>query len=138
MFASINLVITLPIVSIPSESGVTSSNKTSFTSPVNTPPCIAAPIATTSSGLTPLEGFFPKNFSTLSCITGILVDPPTRITSSISFILSPASSIAFFTGSIDLLTNSPVNCSNFDLVNETTKCFGPEAVAVMYGKFISV
>src|SRR5437899_6200369 len=37
---------------MPNESGVTSNNNTSFTSPVNTPPWIAAPMATTSSGLT--------------------------------------------------------------------------------------
>ena len=35
---SINLVKTLPIVSIPNESGVTSSKTTSLTSPVITPP----------------------------------------------------------------------------------------------------
>ena len=38
VLASINLVITPPIVSIPKESGVTSNNNTSFTSPVKTPP----------------------------------------------------------------------------------------------------
>jgi len=64
VFASINLVNTLPIVSIPNDNGVTSNNKTSFTSPVKTPPCIAAPNETTSSGFTPLLGDFPKNFST--------------------------------------------------------------------------
>ena len=66
VFDSINFVKTPFKVSIPNDSGVTSSNKTSFTSPVNTPPCIAAPTATTSSGLTPFEGFFLKNFSTSS------------------------------------------------------------------------
>ena len=66
VFASINLVKTEPIVSIPNESGVTSNKRTSFTSPVKTPPWIAAPIATTSSGFTPLDGFLPKNFSTSS------------------------------------------------------------------------
>ena len=61
-----SFVITLPIVSIPKDKGVTSKSKTSLTSPVKTPPCIAAPTATTSSGLTPLLGFLPKNFSTAS------------------------------------------------------------------------
>ena len=84
VLASISLVNTPPNVSIPNDRGVTSKSKTSFTSPVNTPPWIAAPIATTSSGFTPLDGFFLKNFSTSSCIFGILVDPPTRIISSIS------------------------------------------------------
>ena len=50
VFRSISFVITPPLVSIPSESGVTSSRSTSLTSPLSTPPWIAAPIATTSSG----------------------------------------------------------------------------------------
>jgi len=44
---SIRRVNTPPIVSIPSDSGVTSNSSTSFTSPVSTPPWIAAPTATT-------------------------------------------------------------------------------------------
>ena len=90
MFASISFVITLPIVSIPNESGVTSNKRTSFTSPLKTPPWIAAPTATTSSGFTPLLGAFPKNFSTASCTAGIRVDPPTKMISSISLVLKPA------------------------------------------------
>ena len=66
VFDSINFVITPPIVSIPKDKGVTSNNNTSFTSPVKTPPWIAAPIATTSSGFTPFDGFLEKNFSTSS------------------------------------------------------------------------
>jgi hypothetical protein len=38
VFLSINLVNTPPNVSIPNDNGVTSSNNTSLTSPVNTPP----------------------------------------------------------------------------------------------------
>ncbi len=49
---SISLVITPPSVSMPSDSGVTSSSSTSLTSPASTPPWIAAPRLTTSSGLT--------------------------------------------------------------------------------------
>ena len=131
VFDSINLVITPPIVSIPNDRGVTSNNNTSLTSPVSTPPCIAAPTATTSSGLTPFDGFLPKNFSTSSWITGILVEPPTKITSFISLLLKPASFKAFLTGSIDLFTRSEHNCSNFDLVNDLTKCLGPASVAVI-------
>ena len=92
---------------------------------------MAAPTATTSSGFTPLDGFLPKNFSTSFCITGILVEPPTSMTSSISLLLRDASFNAFFTGSIDLLTSSELNCSNFALVNVLTRCFGPESVAVI-------
>ena len=138
VFASINFVITLPIVSIPNDNGVTSNNKTSFTSPVKTPPWIAAPTATTSSGFTPLLGFFPKNFSTASWTAGILVDPPTRIISSISDLLNPALFNAVLQGSIVLLTRSSINWSNLALVSDLTKCFGPLSVAVIYGKLISV
>ena len=49
-------VMTPPRVSTPSDSGVTSSSTTSFTSPASTPAWMAAPTATTSSGLTPLCG----------------------------------------------------------------------------------
>ena len=138
VFDSINFVITPPIVSIPKESGVTSSNKTSFTSPVNTPPWIAAPTATTSSGFTPLEGAFSKYFSTTDCIAGILVDPPTKITSSISDGLNPASFIAALHGLIVFCMSLSANCSNWALVSVLTRCFGPEAVAVTYGRLISV
>ena len=57
---SISLVNTPPSVSMPSDSGVTSSSSTSFTSPPSTPPWTAAPIATTSSGFTPLCGSLPN------------------------------------------------------------------------------
>ena len=64
VFLSISFVETPPNVSIPKDKGVTSSNKTSFTSPCKTPAWIAAPIATTSSGFTDLLGSFPKKFLT--------------------------------------------------------------------------
>jgi hypothetical protein len=53
-----------PIVSIPRVSGVTSSNKTSVTSQPIIPAWIAAHIATASSGLIHVFGFFQKNAST--------------------------------------------------------------------------
>jgi hypothetical protein len=86
-----SLVETPPSVSIPSDSGVTSKSKTSFTSPCNTPACIAAPIATTSSGFTLLFGSFPKKVLTLSTIFGIRVIPPTKTTSLISAAVKPES-----------------------------------------------
>jgi molecular chaperone DnaK len=46
--------------------------------------CIAAPLATTSSGFTPLCGFLLKNFFTSWYTFGILVIPPTSTTSPIS------------------------------------------------------
>lgn len=82
---------TPPRVSIPRDSGVTSNRRISLTSPVKTAPCTAAPIATASSGLTPLFGFFPNNCLTTSYTLGILVIPPTNKTSSILSLLKPES-----------------------------------------------
>lgn len=58
VFLGINGVAIPPNVSIPKVKGVTSSNKTSLISPAKTPPWIAAPIATTSSGLMDLLVFY--------------------------------------------------------------------------------
>ena len=91
MLRSINFVNTPPIVSIPNDNGVTSNKTTSLTSPVITPPWIAAPIATTSSGLTDLFGSLFVSLRTASTTAGIRVEPPTRITSSISEGFKPAS-----------------------------------------------
>ena len=135
---SISFVITLPRVSIPSERGVTSRSNTSFTSPVRTPPWIAAPMATTSSGFTPLCGSFPKNSLTISCTLGIRVIPPTRITSLISFAVHPASFSALRQGSRQRLTRSSTSDSNFARVILRFRCFGPDASAVMKGKLTSV
>src|ERR1700761_2955392 len=81
---SISRVNTPPSVSMPNDRGVTSSSRTSLTSPFSTPPCTAAPIATTSSGLTLRAGSRPKNCFTVSMTFGMRVMPPTRITSLIS------------------------------------------------------
>ena len=138
VFLSINLVNTPPNVSIPNDSGVTSNKRTSLTSPIKTPPCIAAPEATTSSGFTPLWGSVLKNEVTASTIFGILVIPPTRITSSISLALTPASFKAALHGLILLVMRSSTILSNCDLVNFTLRCFGPLASAVTKGRLISV
>ena len=73
VFLSINFVITPPKVSIPNDRGVT-SNSRSLTSPLKTPPWIAAPKATHSSGLMSC-GSLPIKFFTASCTAGILVEP---------------------------------------------------------------
>ena len=103
---------------MPSESGVTSSSSTSFCSPVSTAPWIAAPIATTSSGFTPLFGSLPKNSFTISWIFGMRVEPPTRSTSSMSFGSSPASLSACCIGAIVRWMRSSTSCSNFARVSE--------------------
>ena len=131
VFLSIRDVITPPIVSIPKVNGVTSSKRTSVTSPAKTAPWIAAPTATASSGLTSFLGSFPKNSFTFSWTKGILVCPPTTTISSISEGFNLASSKATWTGLRVFDTKSETKDSNFALVNFKTKCLGPEASAVM-------
>ena len=84
---SMSLVNTPPLVSMPRHSGVTSRSSTSLTSPASTPPWMAAPTATTSSGLTPLCGSLPMSCLTFSCTAGTRVMPPTRMTWSMSPLL---------------------------------------------------
>ena len=120
-----------PIVSIPKLNGVTSNNRTSLRSPASTAPCTAAPAATASSGLTSLRGALPNIFSTTSCTLGMRVIPPTRITSSMSSVVTLASCIAMRHGSRLRRINSSTNCSNLARVSLTFICFGPLASAVM-------
>ena len=138
MLASINLVNIPPIVSIPNDNGVTSNKRTSLTSPLKTPPWIAAPKATTSSGFTPLEGSLPKKAFTASTTAGILVEPPTKITSSISLLDNPAALRAVAQGLIERLIKESVICSNLALVRDLTKCLGIPSTGMIYGKLISV
>ena len=69
---------------------------------------------------------------------GILVIPPTKITSFISPALIPASFKACLHGSIDLSIKSETKVSNFDLESLMFRCFGPEASAVIKGRLTSV
>ena len=136
---SINLVNTPPSVSIPSDSGVTSSSKTSLTSPLSTPAWMAAPTATTSSGFTPLCGSLPPVSSrTLSWMAGIRVAPPTRMTCSISFGSSLASSMACLNGPTHLSTSSTVILLNSARLSVMSRCCGPSWVAVMNGRLMLV
>ena len=95
---SMSFVNTPPFVSMPSDSGVTSSRSTSLTSPLSTPAWMAAPTATTSSGLTPLCGSLPMSSFTFACTAGMRVMPPTSTTCSMSAAVSPASASACFVG----------------------------------------
>ena len=128
---SITWVITPPMVSTPSESGVTSSRSTSFTSPVNTPAWMAAPMATTSSGLTLLFGSLLISLRTNSWITGMRLAPPTRTTSSISLTLFPASFKTASKGVRQRSTRSLVSCSRRARVRRNCRCLGPLASAVI-------
>ena len=132
-------VATPPIVSIPSDSGVTSRSRTSLTSPPRTPAWIAAPTATTSSGLTPLCGSLPLNiFVTASTTDGMRVMPPTRMISSMSPGFMLASVRACLTGGSVRLMRSATRSSSLARVSVMTRCFGPEASALMNGRLISV
>ncbi len=75
---------------------------------------------------------------TIVCTAGILVEPPTRMPSSTSAALSPASRSAFCTGSLERSIRSATSCSNFERVKLICKCFGPLLSAVMNGRLISV
>ena len=82
------------MVSIPRDRGVTSSSSRPFTSPVSTPACRAAPMATHSSGLMPLNGSLPVKLFTASTTAGIRLEPPTISTLDRSLAFRPASDMA--------------------------------------------
>ena len=126
---SMSLVITPPLVSMPRVSGVTSSSRTSLTSPASTPAWMAAPRATTSSGLTPRCGSLPVSSLTRSCTAGMRVMPPTRTTCSISVTpFSLASSSAWRTGFTTRSSRSPVSSVSLARVSRVSRCFGPRRV----------
>mmetsp|Transcript_3785 Transcript_3785/g.11373 ORF Transcript_3785/g.11373 Transcript_3785/m.11373 type:complete len:295 (-) Transcript_3785:952-1836(-) len=133
-----SLVKTPPRVSMPRDSGVTSRSRISFTSPLSTPPWMAAPDATTSSGFTPLLGSLLKISLTTSWTFGILDMPPTRITSLMSPVEMPASLIQFRQGCLVLSIREFARFSNLDLVICTFRCLAPLASAVMKGRLMSV
>lgn len=93
-------------------------------SPVSTPPCMAAPTATTSSGLTAFGRSFTKEFLYFLLNSGDTVEPPTRITSSISDAFRFASCSALRQGSIVAWIRLSHNCSNWARVKVRTRCLG--------------
>ena len=99
---------------------------------------MAAPMATTSSGFTFLEGVLPKKSCTTFWMAGIRVEPPTRITSSISFACIPASLSALRHGSMVACINRSLSCSNLARVSVVTRCCGIPSTGMMYGRLISV
>mmetsp|Transcript_12981 Transcript_12981/g.23786 ORF Transcript_12981/g.23786 Transcript_12981/m.23786 type:complete len:401 (+) Transcript_12981:247-1449(+) len=138
VFLLIRRVKTPPRVSMPRDKGVTSRRRMSLTSPFRTPPWMAAPMATTSSGLTPLLGFLPKNFSTVSWTLGILLMPPTRMISCISDLDMSASLRQFLQGSMVRVIRGSTRDSNWARVILLFMCLGPVASAVMKGRLTSV
>ncbi len=135
---SIKVVITPPRVSIPSDKGMTSTRTMSLTSPASTPAWMAAPMATHSSGLIPLLGSFPRMLRIASWTAGILVDPPTKMISSISFGSSPASAKALWVGPMVASTRSLVNSLNLALVISMSRWSGPLGPALIKGRLMLV
>ena len=124
---------TPPIVSIPSDNGVTSSKTISLTSPERTPPWIAAPKATASSGLIEWSGSFPAHSLTAFWTAGIRVEPPFKITLSISLTLKPASLNALSKAILVFWTKSSVNSSNLARVKSASRWRGPASPAEING-----
>jgi len=110
---SMSLVMIPPLVSMPRDSGVTSRSRTSLTSPLSTPAWMAAPTATTSSGLTPLWGSLPVRLCTSSWMAGMRVDPPTRMMWLMSSLVMPASLTACSNGPRQASARSAVSSWNF-------------------------
>ena len=104
--------ITPPIVSMPSESGVTSSSSISRLPVTRMSACTAAPSATTSSGLSSLCGARPKRSPTSRRTSGTRVEPPTRTTSSICGASRPASASAWRQGPSVRSTIGRISASN--------------------------
>ena len=73
----------------------------------------------------------PKKDVTASCTAGIRVDPPTRMTSSMSLVESPAALRAVWQGSMVRLTSASVSCSNLERLMERTRCFGTPSTGMM-------
>ena len=132
VFRSISLVMIPPLVSMPRLNGVTSSSRTSLTSPLSTPACRLAPSATTSSGFTLLLGSLPLVSSrTTSETAGMRVEPPTMTIWSMSATEMPASLMTVANGALVRLSRSAVSSSNFARLSDSSRCIGPSEPAVM-------
>ena len=130
---------TPPWVSTPSDSGVTSRSTTSLTSPPSTPPWMAAPIATTSSGFTPLCGVLAEELldrapGPSACASVRRRARPRRCRPR----RRPASFMACWHGGMVRWMRSATSCSSLARVRGSTRCLGPLASAVMKGRLISV
>ena len=130
--------ITPPIVSRPSDRGVTSLSIRSRSSPVRMPACTAAPIATTSSGLTDWHGSRGMRVRTISCTIGMRLEPPTKTTSSMSSAARPESLRAPCTGRSRRSSRSGQSPSNTLRSRVVSTCRGPSGPVAMKGREIGV
>ena len=123
---------------MPRVSGVTSSSSTSLTSPASTPPWMAAPTATTSSGLTPLCGSLP-----MSCLTLLLHGRHARHAAHEDHVVDVLSALrlASLRALLDRARRraraaSCVSSSNLARVRVRSRCLGPFSSAVMNGRLM--
>ena len=129
-----------PLVSMPSDSGVTSSSRTSLTSPLSTPACRLAPTATTSSGLTPLLGSLPPVSSRDQVDDGRHPGGATDEHDVVDRADADAGVLDRLpgTGSCSRSSRSEVIRWNSARVSVTSRCSGPSELAVMYGRLMLV
>jgi len=114
-----------PNVSMPSDSGVTSSSSNVFTSPCKTPAWIAAPIATTSSGLRPCAARVRRTRAQCRRLSASAVNPADK--DHLVDILGGHSGI-FERGAArpdGFLDQSPTSASSLARVKVIVRCLGP-------------
>jgi len=130
--------VTPPRVSRPSDSGVTSSRRTSLTRPEHARLDGGRPRRTTSSGLMPRCGSFPL----VSFLTSSWMAASGRATDEDHLVqlagFSPASLRAAWKGSTQRSVRSAVSCSNLARLILISRCLGPFWSAVMNGRLTSV
>ena len=110
-----------PIVSRPSDSGITSSSSISSAPalPASVFACSAAPSATTSSGFRLFSGALPKKSATAACTAGMRVEPPT-ITTPCTADLSVLASRSTLRSTVSVrATRSCVTTLNWSRVTRT-------------------
>jgi len=107
-------------------------------SPRRMPLWMAAPMATTSSGLISRLGLRPKIRSTAWATMGVRVWPPTSSTSSIWSARRPACWRASRQGPSVRSTRSRTRSSNCRRVRVRARWRGPERSAEMNGRLIAV
>ncbi|TYZ61875.1 hypothetical protein PybrP1_008955 [[Pythium] brassicae (nom. inval.)] len=117
---------TLPTVSIPSDSGVTSTSSSEFVASLRMPdriaPCTAAPYATASSGLIDFDSSLPLNRpESMVCTLGMRVEPPTSTSSVMSSGFIAASASTLSTVSSQRLNSSSPSDSNLARVTVALK-----------------
>ena len=111
-----------PMVSSPSESGITSSSSSSSAPalPASALAWMAAPSATTSSGFRLVSGVRPNSSPTAACTRGMRVEPPTITTPCTSSLPTLASRSTLRTAASVRATSGSVSAKNSSRVMRTS------------------